>query len=55
MGFIVLVFVIGDGLIYIFYGRGAALVGLGCILAALLPVGIITLFLWLAEKYVKDR
>ena len=54
-GFLLLVFLIGDGLIYLFYGKGAALVGLGCILGALLPVGIIVLILWLAERYVKDR
>ena len=54
-GFLVLVFLVGDGLIYIFYGKGAALVGLGCILGALLPVGIITLFLWVTERMLKNR
>ena len=55
IGFLVLVFLVGDGLIYLFYGKGAALVGFGCILAALLPVGIIVLFLWIAERMVKNR
>jgi hypothetical protein len=54
-GFLVLVFLVGDGLIYVFYGKGAALVGLVCILGALLPVGIIVLFLWITEKIVEDR
>jgi hypothetical protein len=54
-GFLILVFLVGNGLIYVFYGTGAALVGLGCIIAALLPVGIIFLFLWIAERVVKNR
>ena len=54
-GFLVLVFLVGDGLIYIFYGTGAALVGLGCLLGALLPVGIVVLFLWFTDWLVKKR
>ena len=54
-GFLVLVFLVGDGLIYVFYGQGAALVGLGCILGALLPLGIITLFLGISERLLKNR
>jgi hypothetical protein len=54
-GFLVLVFLVGDGLIYIFYGKGAALVGLGCLVGALLPVGIVVLFLWFTDWLVKKR
>jgi len=54
-GFLLLVFLVGDGLIYVFYGKGAALVGLGCILGALLPVGIITLFFWITERILEKR
>ncbi len=54
-GFLILVFLVGDGLIYLFYGQGAALVGLGCLVGALLPVGIVVLFLWLIDKSVKNR
>ena len=54
-GFVLLVFVVGVGLIYIFYGKGAALVGLGCLLAALLPVGLVMLFLWVTERLVKEH
>ena len=32
VGFILLLFIVGDGLIYLFYGQGAALMGLICLL-----------------------
>ena len=54
-GFLILVFLVGDGLIYLFYGKGAALVGLGCLAGALLPVGLVVIFLWLTDKLVKNR
>ena len=54
-GLVILVFVVGVGLIYVFYGKGAALVGIGCLLAALLPVGIVMLFLWVTERLVKKH
>jgi hypothetical protein len=54
-GFVLLAFVVGVGLIYIFYGKGAALVGLGCLLAAMLPVAIVMLFLWFTERMVKKH
>ena len=52
-GFLFLVFVVGDGLIFLFYGREAGLLGLICIAGALLPVILIAVFLWIAEKAVK--
>lgn len=55
IGFLVLVFLIGDGLIFYFYGKGAGLVGLVCLLGALVPVGLTVLFLWVAELVVKNR
>ncbi len=38
VGFILLLLVVGDGLIYLFYGKSAAATGLFCILAGLVPV-----------------
>ena len=52
-GFIILVFVVGDGLIFLFYGREAGILGLVCIAGALVPVFLIVLFLWISEKIVK--
>ncbi|MFV1949489.1 MAG: hypothetical protein ACC633_06095 [Anaerolineales bacterium] len=54
-GFLVLVFLVGDGLIYIFYGKGAALVGLGCLVGALLPISLVVFFLWFTDWLVKNR
>lgn len=46
IGFIVLLFLVGDGLIYAFYGRESALMGLVCILAGVFPL----LLIWLLLK-----
>lgn len=54
-GFLALLFLVGDGLIWLLYGKAAGLVGLGCILSALLPVGLVGLFLWLSEKIMQAR
>ena len=51
-GFLLLVFLIGDGLIFIFYGRGAGLAGLICLLGALLPIILVVFFLWVADRIV---
>ena len=39
----ILLFVVGLGLIYLIYGPGAAIFGFTCLLAGLLPIGIILL------------
>jgi hypothetical protein len=40
-GFILLLFLLGDGLVYLFYGSGAAVFGFMCLLAGLSPLVII--------------
>jgi membrane protein implicated in regulation of membrane protease activity len=55
IGFLILVFLVGIGLIYLFYGQGAALAGFGCLLAALIPAGLVVLFLWLMDRFVKRK
>jgi hypothetical protein len=54
VGFFVLVFGLGLGLIYLWWGQGAALMGLVCLLAALVPAALVWLFLailgWIAKK-----
>ncbi len=54
IGFFVLLFVVGIGLVYWFYGKEAAYMGVLCILGGLLPVGVIWLILagisWAAKK-----
>ena len=53
LGFIVLLFLVGDGLIYVIYGPGAAWLGALCLLAGLTPLALIALVLWLMEWIVK--
>lgn len=49
LGGILLLFIVGDGLIYYFYGQGAALMGLVCLAAGLSPLVLIWLALLLIE------
>jgi hypothetical protein len=49
IGGLLLIFVIGDGLILIFYGKNAALLGLLCLAGGLTPVVLIWLILLLME------
>ena len=54
LGFLLLVFLIGDGLIFYFYGTGAGIAGLTCLAGMMVPVFLIVLFLWIAEKVVQS-
>jgi len=49
VGMGLLLFVVGIALIYFIYGKGAALMGAFCLLAALVPVGLIFLALGLLD------
>jgi hypothetical protein len=49
VGAFILLFVVGVGLIYLVYGAAAAGMGLACLLAALLPIGLITASLYLMD------
>lgn len=57
-GALFLLFVIGDGLIWLIYGPGAALMGLLCLLAGLAPVGLTILALslldWIHRRVDRD-
>jgi hypothetical protein len=52
-GFILLLFVVGDGLIFWLYGRNAALLGVMCLVVGLLPLLLIWLILVGLEWWVK--
>jgi hypothetical protein len=47
-----LVIVVGGGLVWLFYGRAAAIVAVGCLLGAGATIGLIWLFLVLLERWV---
>ena len=55
IGFLALVFLVGDGLIFLFYGREAGIFGLVCLLGALVPVLLTIIFLAIAESVVKKN
>ena len=52
-GFILILVLVGDGLIYFIYGREAAIMGLICLAAGLAPLLLIALVLWFMEWVVK--
>ena len=54
VGFLLILFILGDGLIYWIYGREAAVFGLICLAAGLVPLlliwGLLALLGWVAKK-----
>ena len=53
IGFILLLFIVGDGLIYYFYGRNAAIMGLICLILGLTPAALVWLILTFLEIVVR--
>jgi len=53
VGGVLLLFIVGDGLIYIIYGQGAALFGLFCLGIGLVPILLIMLALTVIDWVVK--
>lgn len=45
-GFVLILLIVGEGLIYVFYGAGGALMGLLCLAGGLAPLLLIALALW---------
>ena len=54
-GFFVILFVVGEGLIYWLYGREAALFGLMCLLLGTLPLVLIGLVMMGLDWLVRRR
>ncbi|MEJ2758323.1 MAG: hypothetical protein P8046_07560 [Anaerolineales bacterium] len=53
VGFILLLIIVGVGLIYLIYGPGAAVTGLICVLAGLVPIVLIYFILLAIEAVAK--
>jgi hypothetical protein len=49
LGGVLLLFLVGDGLIFFFYGKNAAVLGLLCLVLGLAPLVLIGLALWVIE------
>ena len=58
VGAILVLFIIGDCLIYLFYGAGAAVFGILCILGGMVPVVLVVLVLllfdWIQKRANRD-
>jgi len=54
VGALVVLFIIGDGLIYLIYGGGAALTGILCLLGGMVPV-VLTILVLLLLDWVRKR
>ena len=48
-GALLLLFLVGDGLIYLIYGKAAALMGFLCLLGGLVPIVLVILILILLD------
>jgi nitric oxide reductase large subunit len=58
IGFALIIFLVGDGLIYYFFGQGAAIMGAMCILLGVVPL-LLVLLAFLAMdlliRFLKER
>jgi hypothetical protein len=58
VGALLVLFIIGIGLIYLIYGSGSALMGILCLLAGMIPVGLIVVVLlildWIRKRGDRD-
>ncbi len=52
-GFLLLLFIVGDGLIYAIYGKSAARTGIRCLVGGTCPLLLIALTFWGFEWIVK--
>jgi hypothetical protein len=52
-GALLLLFLVGDGLSYLIYGAGPALMGLACLLGGLVPIVLVMLILFLLDWITK--
>ena len=53
IGGVLILFIVGLGLIFIFYGTGGLLSGFICLLAGLSPIVLIAIFLWGIDLFLK--
>ena len=53
IGLILLLFLVGDGLIFLIYGKGPALMGLLCLVGGTTPLLLIALIFWFMDWIVK--
>lgn len=55
VGGVLILFIVGDGLIFLIFGKNAAILGLACLLAGLSPLLLIWISLGLMDWLVKRQ
>jgi hypothetical protein len=55
VGLFALAFLVGDGLIYLFYGRNAALMGFACMAGILVPAVLVFIILAIIDRIVRNN
>ena len=55
IGAILVILIVGDGLIYLIFGREAAISGLFCLSLGLAPVLLILVIFWIMDLVVKKN
>jgi hypothetical protein len=55
LGGLTLVLVVGGGLVWLFYGRAAAITAASCLLGGGAVIGFLWLLLTLLERWVRDE
>jgi hypothetical protein len=55
VGGVVILLGVGGGLVWVIYGRTAAITAVGCLLAAFALLGLLWLLLTLIERWVKGE
>jgi hypothetical protein len=53
VGFLLILLIVGEGLIYVLYGSNAAMVGLLCIAGGLAPLILIAIFFLIVQWILK--
>jgi hypothetical protein len=54
IGALLVLFIVGDGLIYFIYGKSAALMGILCLVAGMIPV-VLIVFILLILEWIRKR
>ena len=55
IAFLIILFVVGDGLLWFFYGKQTALLGALCMLAGLVPLGLVFMIFGFLDWVLKRR
>lgn len=53
VGALILIFLLGDGLVFVIYGAGPGLIGLTCLLISLVPLLLVALIIFILDWSVK--